>query len=447
MRKLRVTNPEFKYLSSPPKQFFVFVVFNFNISTMDNLIMISQFVLSLTILVVLHECGHFFPARWFKTRVEKFYLFFDPYFALFKKKIGETEYGIGWLPLGGYVKISGMVDESFDTEQLKQEPQPWEFRSKPAWQRLIIMLGGVTVNFILGFFIFGMLLWRNGIEYLPTANMTYGISVDSFAYAMGFRDGDKIIKIGNSDFERFDRGKLLKSIVLENATNITVLRNEVPVELKISPDYAQKLAKPEIKSMELWGARIPISIARVLDNSSASKSGVLPGDIIYSIDGENVGYLHEAHRKLKNKPNTAFKLGILRGADSINISVLSDEKGIIGLGWKLMDKFLKTEKEHFSFFESLPKGVTTGVDLLSGQLMAFKQMFAGKIKAKDSLGGFASIANMFEKTWDWTSFWKMTGILSIILGFMNLLPIPALDGGYVVFLLIEVISGKRFQTK
>ncbi|HQX42991.1 MAG TPA: site-2 protease family protein, partial [Saprospiraceae bacterium] len=201
---------------------------------MDNIIMISQFVLSLTILVVLHECGHFFPARWFKTRVEKFYLFFDPYFAIFKKKIGETEYGIGWLPLGGYVKISGMVDESFDTEQLKQEPKPWEFRSKPAWQRLVIMLGGVTVNFILGFFIFAMLLWKNGIEYLPTANMTYGISVDSMAYEMGFRDGDKIIKVGNSDFIRFDRGKLLKSIVLENVTSITVLRNESPIELEIS---------------------------------------------------------------------------------------------------------------------------------------------------------------------------------------------------------------------
>ncbi len=409
--------------------------------------MISQFLLSLTILVVLHECGHYFPARWFKTRVEKFYLFFDPWFSLFKKKIGDTEYGIGWLPLGGYVKISGMVDESFDTEQLKNEPQPWEFRSKPAWQRLIIMLGGVTVNFILGFLIFAFMLWIYGKEYLPNQELKYGISVDSLSYQMGFRDGDQILKLGDKEFKNFDRSRLLKALVLDEVHSVTINRRDQEMILSIDPVLIQQLTKPEVKNMDLWGVRIPAHIDKVSGGQSAEKAGMQSGDQFLSIDGQPTQYIHEVVRLLKDQSNREFQMGLLRGNDTVQLNVTTNENGKIGVQWSPATNFFKTERENYSFFQSLPLGVIQGWELLTSQLKAFGQMFQGKIKAKDSLGGFASIANMFEKTWDWESFWRMTAILSIMLGFMNLLPIPALDGGYVVFLLIELISGRKVSDK
>lgn len=414
---------------------------------MGTLIMISQFVLSLTILVVLHECGHFFPARWFKIRVEKFYLFFDPWFSLVKKKIGDTEYGIGWLPLGGYVKISGMVDESMDLEQLKQEPKPWEFRSKPAWQRLIIMVGGVFVNFMLGFFIFAMLLWKNGIEYLPIDQMKYGISVDSISYAMGFRDGDQLVSIGEKQMDRFDRGLLIKTLLLDEKSKVQIRRDGELLTIEVPQELRSQLAKPEMKNMELWGIRIPTVVDSILVGSGAEKAGLRPGDQIILVNDSTASFVHEFFKILKNKVNTELSLKISRDADTLSMMVSTDEKGKLGIFPKHPLKFLKTEKEEFNFLQSIPKGVSTGVDLLTTQLKAFKQMFAGNIEAKDSLGGFASIAKMFDTTWDWTSFWRMTAILSIILGFMNLLPIPGLDGGYVVFLMIEVISGRKVPDK
>ncbi len=409
---------------------------------MGNVIMILQFILSLSILVILHECGHFFPARWFKTRVEKFYLFMDPYFSLFKKKIGDTEYGIGWLPLGGYVKISGMVDESFDTEQLKKEPQPWEFRSKPAWQRLIIMLGGVTVNFVLGFFIFAMLLWINGIEYLPNTAMKHGIYTDSLSYEMGFRDGDQIVAINGKTFDRFDKGLFLKSIIFENNTKVDILRSGQSMSLNIDPKYIGILTKPESKSYELWGIPFPSKVGRILENSGAAKAGILKGDVVIGINEQPVQFIHELVKLTKNKPSTTFQFQVLRNLDTLIIPASSDDKGVVGLGWETAG-YYETKTEHFTLLASIPKGIDTGIDLLGKQLKGFSMMFSGKINAKDSLGGFAAIANMFDKSWNWISFWRMTAILSIILGFMNLLPIPALDGGYVVFLLIEVFTGRK----
>jgi regulator of sigma E protease len=413
---------------------------------MELIIKICQLLLSLTILVIIHECGHFFPAKWFKTRVEKFYLFFNPWFSLVKKKIGETEYGLGWLPLGGYVKIAGMVDESFDMDQLNSEPQPWEFRSKPAWQRLIIMIGGVTVNFVFGFLVFAMLIWVNGKEFLPTKELKYGIAVDSLAYEMGFRDGDQIVKIGNQTMDKFDRNVILKSIVLDNASEIHVMRNGQDQIVKIDPVYIGLLTKPETKSAELWSIRLPAEVAKVNANPAIEK-GIKEGDQFISVNGEPVAYQHEVRKKLNGKINTPFTLGIKRGMDSLQIDLVSNDKGMIGIQWQPAQHYVNIQMEKFSFLESLPAGVATGWDLLTGQLKAFKQMFAGSIKAKDSLGGFASITNMFPPSWDWIAFWRMTAILSIILGFMNLLPIPALDGGYVVFLLIEVITGKKVPDK
>ena len=410
---------------------------------MGTFIMISQFVLSLTILVVLHECGHFFPARWFKTRVEKFYLFFDPYFSLIKKKIGDTEYGIGWLPLGGYVKISGMVDESFDTKQLQSEPQPWEFRSKPAWQRLIIMLGGVTVNFILGFFIFSMLFWKNGVDYIPMSELKYGIAVDSIAYEMGFRDGDQILQVGDLKPERFETNKIIKTLLLEQNSTIQLLRDGQTITLDVPWEKRSILTKPEMKNIAIMGVRTPTVVDSIIPGSGAESAGLKVGDKIFEVNGQSIGFVHEMIKVTKRAAETSFRLGILRNADTLFVDASSDKHGTIGI---LYPKF-KVENEKFGFFESLPKGVVAGVDLLTTQLKAFRQMGSGNIKAKDSLGGFASIAKMFDKTWDWTAFWRMTAVLSIILGFMNLLPIPALDGGYVVFLMIEVITGKKVPDK
>ncbi len=413
---------------------------------MEIVIKICQLLLSLTILVVIHECGHFFTARWFKTRVEKFYLFFNPWFTLFKKKIGDTEYGLGWLPLGGYVKISGMVDESFDMDQLSSEPQPWEFRSKPAWQRLIIMVGGVTVNFIFGFLVFAMLIWIHGKEYLPTSEMKYGIAVDSLAYEMGFRDGDLIVKVGEQPVDKFDRSVIIKSIVLDNTSKIHVKRDGQEQIVNIDPKYIGILTKPETKALELWTIRVPAHVG-IVNEGPAKVAGIKEGDQFISVNGEPVSYQHEMNKRIKGKINAPFTLGIKRGMDSIQMDIVTTDKGLIGIQYEPMQHFINVQMEHYGFFQSIPAGVATGWDLLTGQLKAFKQMFAGSIKAKDSLGGFASITNMFPATWDWTAFWRMTAILSIILGFMNLLPIPALDGGYVVFLLIEVVTGKKVPDK
>ncbi len=414
---------------------------------MELVIKISQLLLCLTILVVLHECGHFLPARWFKTRVEKFYLFFNPWFSLFKKKIGETEWGLGWLPLGGYVKIAGMVDESFDTEQLKAAPQPWEFRSKPAWQRLIIMVGGVTVNFLLGFFIFSMLIWKNGQEFLPTSELKYGISVDSLAYKLGFRDGDQIQKIGDHDIAQFDRNKIIKTLVLERVSSVKVIRDNTEMDLPMDPSLISELTKPEVKNMVFMEPRIPAEVLDFMKVGDARSAGIQIGDRFLSVNGQPAAYVRDVIRAVGKKPNTVYNLELLRGQDTVQLAIKSNEDGYLGVYWQSFSHFLKLEKREYGFFAAIPEGIHTGMDLLSGQLKAFGKMFSGEIKAKDSLGGFASITNMFPKSWDWDAFWRMTAILSIILGFMNLLPIPALDGGYVVFLLIEVVTGKKVPDK
>lgn len=414
---------------------------------MEILIKVSQLLLSLTILVVLHELGHFTPARWFKTRVEKFYLFFNPWFSLFKKKIGDTEWGLGWLPLGGYVKISGMVDESFDMAQLSSEPQPWEFRSKPAWQRLIIMIGGVTVNFIFGFLLFALLLWKNGQEYLPTQSLTYGIAVDSFAREVGLRDGDRITGVGAVPLERFDKAAILKNLILEKDKRLQLVRDGQPMTLELAPEYISRLTKPDFKKMDFISPRVPTEVMRVMSGTPAEGAGIQPGDRFFEIDGQPAVYLHEVARIIRRQPDRQFDLGLLRHGDSIRMQVKTNAQGMIGIEWQPANHFLAIEKEHFSLLAALPRGVTVAIELLTTQLKAFSKMFSGEIKARDSLGGFGSITNMFPASWDWDAFWRMTAILSIVLGFMNLLPIPALDGGYVVFLLIEVVTGRKVPDK
>lgn len=406
--------------------------------------MLGQFFLSLSILIVLHECGHFFPARWFQTRVEKFYLFFDPYFSLYKKKIGETEYGIGWLPLGGYVKISGMVDESMDTEQMKQPAQPWEFRSKKAWQRLIIMLGGVTVNFILGFLIFGLMIWHYGEEYVPVESAKYGIYADSLGQQLGLKTGDKILKIGDKPFEKFEDRIVLREIVFNGVKNIQIERGGQIMVINIPNEAVKMLTAFENKDKDVFSLPRPFTIDSVVKDRPAAKAQLKKGDLIIAFNDIPTPFYNDFEilaKRFKNQPST-WK--VLRGSDTLVLNVQSDEKGLFGFSAGTdMRKFYTTKKQTYSLAQALPMGVTKGYDFLVNQIKAFGKMFKGEIKASESVGGFKSIAKMFGETWDWERFWLMTASLSIILAFMNLLPIPALDGGYVVFLLWEVFTGKR----
>ena len=415
---------------------------------MDIVIMIAQLILSLSILVVLHELGHFIPAKLFKTRVEKFYLFFDPWFSLFKFKKGDTEYGIGWLPLGGYVKISGMVDESMDKEFTKRAPQPWEFRSKKAWQRLIIMIGGVTVNFLLGFFIFGMILFVYGEERLPSSEMKYGIATTKLAQDAGLKDGDKIISVGGKPFEYFNSALVSKEIMLDNVREIKVIRDGAEVDIKVSDEAAAQITSQQKEAVVMMAPRLPTVVSKVDPQSPGGKAGLKENDQIIGLNGEPVPYYNNLSEKLLSMPDQVIELTVLRGQDTLILkNIKLSDAGKLGFNPKGPDHYYKLENKEYSFGEAMPAGFDKGISFLSDQISAFGQMFSGKIKASESLGGFASITKLFPTTWDWEQFWRITGILSLILGFMNLLPIPALDGGYIMFLLWEVVTGKKVNDK
>jgi regulator of sigma E protease len=412
---------------------------------MDSIITVSQFLLSLSILIVLHEMGHFLPAKWFKTRVEKFYLFFDfpPFNSLFKIKKGETEYGIGWLPLGGYVKISGMVDESMDTAALKEPPKPWEFRSKPAWQRLIIMLGGVTVNFLLGFFIFGMMLWVYGKSYVQTSELKNGIAFDSVLINQGFRSGDLILKVGDKPFDKFEPGAFVTAMALdENPPVVTVLRDGQEVKISPSSDVANQITGKGLPKGSLMAPRIPFVVDEVVPGKPAAAAKIQLGDRIITFNGEPIPYFDQFSAIAQKHKSQQVTLGILRGADTVNVPLTLTDEGTIGVRTKT-DGYFKEEVEKYSFLQAMPAGVKMGVDFLDNQLKAFGQMFRGNIGVKDNLGSLISIGKLYGPTWDWERFWNMTASLSIILAFMNLLPIPALDGGYVMFLLWEVVTRRK----
>ncbi|HUR30209.1 MAG TPA: RIP metalloprotease RseP [Saprospiraceae bacterium] len=404
--------------------------------------MIAQLILSLSILVVLHELGHFAPAKWFKTKVEKFYLFFDVKFALLKKKIGETEYGIGWLPLGGYVKIAGMVDESMDLEQMKQPAQPWEFRAKPAWQRLIIMLGGVTVNFILGFLIFGMMLWVYGKEYIVNERLVNGIYVDSLGTDMGLRMGDRIITVGGDSLVEFSSGGLRRDIVLNNAREIVVLRNNERVTVNVDEKYVQLLSSNDYKDYPIALPRVPFVVSETEKKSSAEKAGFKKGDKIISVDGKPVAFFDEAQKIIRASEGKTVSIGYLRDGVEQNVTALVSD-GRVGIRPTQPKELGLTAREEYTLAEAIPAGFRDGVSFMGDWFKGIGKLFQGKVKAKDSLGGFISITKLFPETWDWEAFWHITGVLSFILAIMNLLPIPALDGGHVMFLIWEVVTGKK----
>ena len=403
----------------------------------------GQFILSFSILVVLHELGHFLPAKWFKCRVEKFYLFFNPWFSLFKTKRGETEYGLGWVPFGGYVKIAGMVDESMDKEQMKLPPQPWEFRSKPAWQRLIIMVGGVFVNIVLAIvlFIFIMRVW--GEEYLPAKNLQYGVHADSLATKIGIRDGDKIVAIDGTPVDNF--GTLPAEIVLGETKQLQVERNGQMVNIPVPNTFAKELNKNKLEGFV--NVRFPTVVDTVLSSANFVEDKLMKGDQIIAFNGVSVPFFHDLNRIKKDKGDQAATLTVLRGQDTVNVKVKLNDKAAIGFGPKSPGALFGTTVKKYTFAESIPAGFTKCFETLDRYMTGLKQLFTGKVNASDSLGSVISIGNTFPGYWDWQRFWTLTAIFSIILAFMNILPIPALDGGHALFTLVEMITGRKPSDK
>ena len=415
---------------------------------MEIVIKLSQFLLSLSLLIILHELGHFIPSKIFKTRVEKFYLFFDVKYSLFKKKIGETEYGIGWLPLGGYVKISGMIDESMDKEQMALPPQPWEFRSKPAWQRLIIMLGGVTVNFILAFVIYIGMAYAYGEMYIANAAIKDGYLIENVAMQKaGFKTGDKIIAVDGEKIERFDNGINAKIVM---AKEVIIERNGTEQQIKMPNDFIDQLSK-QAKS-PLVALRMPFAVGKV--PAESVNQALKPKDVIVALNGQKTKYFDEAKSVLSNNKGKTIIASILRDEKEIQVSVVVSKDGKLNafpgaLGMESLEKlgYYKVSKQEFSFLESFPKGIEEGKDQLVGYAKQLKMIFNPETKAYKQVGGFAAIFNIFPSSWSWEVFWNITALLSIMLGVMNLLPIPALDGGHVIFLLYEIISGKKPSDK
>jgi regulator of sigma E protease len=404
------------------------------------LIKTVQLILSLSILVIVHEFGHFILAKIFKVRIEKFYLFFDPWFSLykFKPKNSETEYGIGWLPLGGYVKISGMIDESMDKEAMAQPPKPWEFRIKPAWQRLLIMVGGVVMNFILAFFIYAMVVFAWGKEYLPMQNVKMGYSYNETAQNAGFRDGDIPLSADGVALERMD-SKTLFAIV--EAKEVSVLRNGEKVNIQLPADFKKIVFDEEHPFTE----RYPFVAAGVSAGLPAQKAGMEEGDSIVGANGNLTMSANEIIKVLEANKEQPIILNVYRANQLIEIPVTPNESGKIGVMQKSPYKIYETIRVKYNFFSAFPAGVGIGIETISSYLGQFKYLFS-KEGAK-GLGGFGAIGNLFPAAWSWLDFWLMTAFLSIILGIMNILPIPALDGGHVLFLIYEVVSRRKPNEK
>ncbi len=407
------------------------------------LIKILQLLLSLSILVIVHEFGHFLFARLFKTRVEKFYLFFDWPWAIFKRKFGETEYGIGMIPLGGYVKISGMIDESMDKEQMKQPPQPHEFRSKKAWQRLMIMLGGVFFNFIFALIIYVGVLSVWGETYLAASNVKYGILTDSTGYAMGLRNGDKILSVDEEPVDNFYA--IVPDILLNERKVITVNRDGAIVDIPIEREYIPIL----LKNPDIIDARIPFGpfvVSEIAGESPAAAAGIAVGDEIIALDGNPFMWYDEFQSYLTSHRAMPVTVSIRRGEEMQDITVTTTEAGILGV-FREAGNVLELSTKHYSFFEAIPAGITKGWNTTSDYLKQFKLIFSKDTKAYESLGGFITIGSIFPGKWNWQSFWNLTAFLSLILAVMNILPIPALDGGHVMFLIFEVVTGRKPSDK
>lgn len=415
---------------------------------MEFVIRISQFLLSLSLLIVLHELGHFVPAKLFKTRVEKFYLFFDIKFSLFKKKIGETVYGIGWLPLGGYVKIAGMIDESMDKEQMAQPPQPWEFRSKPAWQRLIIMLGGVTVNFILAYVIYVFIAFVYGDKTTKIESLKDGYWIENeFLQNLGFKTGDKILAV--NDIKVINDYDVRSNII--GAESITIERNGREQVIDLPEDFLGQFTSA--KSKDLFERRIPFMIGNVADSSLNTSADVKVGDIIIAIEDKPLRYYDQLDAIMSNYKSETLSVDILRDTDTITRQLKVNDKGKFGFNPAFdNDRFAELGYydiaiQTYTFTESFGAGAEDFVDTLNKYGAQLKAIFNPSTGAYKGVGGFKAIYSIFPSVWSWQAFWVLTAFLSIMLGVLNLLPIPALDGGHVMFLLFEIVSGRKPSEK
>ena len=398
-----------------------------------------QLLISLSLLIVLHELGHFIPAKIFNTRVEKFFLFFDVKFALIKKKFGDTVYGIGWLPLGGYVKISGMIDESMDKEQMQQPPKPWEFRSKPAWQRLIIMLGGVTVNLILGFLIYMMILFTWGKNSLPNSALTMGMGVSTLGKEIGFQKGDQILLVDDKPLDiALDINKML---LIRSVKTVEVQHIDGRKEtLEIPKNIGDRMFSSG--QMDVLYPRFPAEVDSVLTNKSAFEAGFLAGDRIIAANSLVIEDWVELRDFNNENANQAVQYVVARDQVIDTLNMVLDAEGKMGV---IPKSSIKISQIDLSLVESIQEGFNYGYWTLFDYVAQFKYIFTKK--GASQLGGFGAIGSIFPATWDWRAFWASTAFLSIILAFMNLLPIPALDGGHVMFLLYEMISGRKPNDK
>lgn len=414
---------------------------------MDIFIKILQLVLSLSILVLFHEFGHFLFAKLFRTRVEKFYMFFNPWFSLFKFKKGETEYGMGWLPLGGYVKIAGMIDESMDTEQMKKPPQPWEFRAKPAWQRLLIMLGGVMVNVVVAFLIFILTLYTWGETYLPAENVKNGVVCDEVFAGMGMKNGDVIISLDSVKVERFT--DVIPDILLNNPKTMQVKREGELITLPIPESLVAELLAASSKDFKSRGFLVPRQlmdstyVGDFADYSPAYDAGIRKGDKILKVNGEKFTYYDEFTDLLKSlEENKNVKTQILRGKDTLQFNFDLTRDGKFGIYFGSTERLQVATKE-YSFLEAIPAGIEKGAGTLTSYLKQLKLLFSPKVEAYKSVGGMMMIGSVFPGVWDWQIFWELTALISIMLAVVNVLPIPALDGGHAIFIVYEMITRRK----
>lgn len=412
---------------------------------MEFVIKISQFLLSLSLLIVLHELGHFIPAKAFKTRVEKFYLFFDVKFSLFKKKIGDTVYGIGWLPLGGYVKIAGMIDESMDTEQMTQEPQPWEFRSKPAWQRLIIMLGGVTVNFLLAILIYIGMSYFYGDTFLSNKNIKDGLLIEStVAQRAGLLTGDKILAVDGDNIETFS--EISEKVLF--GKEITIERDGKQSTVNMPEDFLSQLM--DAKEKGFISLRQPFIVVKVPDTSYNKASGLKAGDIITGMNDYQTTYADQVKLALEKFKGQDVSAIIKRDDQELTVPLSISPEGKLGVVYGGATPatlealgYYSFDVEEYGFFESFPIGLNKAKDKLTSYWDQLGAIFSPSTGAYKGVGGFKAIYDIFPSTWSWQVFWSITAFLSIMLGVLNLLPIPALDGGHVMFLLYEMVSGRK----
>ena len=413
---------------------------------MEITIKILQFILILSILVLIHEFGHFITAKYFKTKVEKFYMFFNPWFSLFKKKIGETEYGIGWLPLGGYVKIAGMIDESMDKEQLAKPAEPWEFRSKPAWQRLIIMLGGVIMNVILAISIYIGTLSYYGEMYIPSKDLTYGIQADSLEQLVGLQNGDIILALDGKVVEDFK--KIPLTILLDEAQTMDILRDGESKQLNITEEFRKTLMDQSGKGfLGPEKIRFPFEVFKFTPNGVAEDAGFKVEDKILGINGVKAPYFQDFVALLQNYKDKDIQVDIARDGNPLQIAVHVPEEGKLGIYPKALNEYIDLKTRDYTFLQAIPAGFKMAGSEVNNYLKQLKMVFTPKTGAYKKVGSFITIVNIMPAHWDWQVFWKLTAFLSIMLAVLNILPIPALDGGHVLFTLYEIIARRKPSDK